>query len=736
MKLSALAICLLAMSIVIPFVPEKSAAEGRLEVYRLMPHPNYPLCTGKRDLLDLTDGVLSHYPMWVHSECVGWTDQGPVKIFIKVKNCLKKVSGVLSIHTAKGSFAGVKIPLRVDVYGDLGNGKYHHAGDLEIEEQAFQDRESHWLNVSVDSVSPRMMVIVRPSGRYLFIDELRWKNISNSRPRDLEVIGDAHACELDSVKRHRHSLLGKIRPEKEVVKSWVGAFGKFGIATWVVENPFDSFPAFPPVENIHRCGNKIELWGSKSELECGCIGMLTNGKDKRKIEVAVEGYADIVNSISLSRVQGILSAEGQLVFDPLIPLVSGDQIDIPGRCAVYIWVQVDFHNIPPGHHGVAIKLRENAKAWNVIVPVSINVAPVKLKTKHRPAATNWAYTSDRPIWRNRKLILKDLIKHGINVFVVHPSAIPMPSIKDDWDNRAAQRFVKDLSLFQGKGLILLYLEWGRGRGPAWLDPLYGKDLERQKVAVQRWVRRIRQVLESLGISHSEWALYPIDEPCGENLHFLREIAAWVKEEDPAIQLYANPITSSSAHTSPEDLISLKGLVDFWQPSLRFATNDGAPFFAGLKHLWWVYVGIPRPAKSASPWYYYRLMAWRAWEAGASGVGFWSYSDTSGTSAWDDLDGRRPDYAVVYEGRDSSETPISSRRWEAFREGVEDFQLLETVAKGDIPSSSKMDGILKARVKNLLEKQEVSFDILNGLRKEMLQGLPDKLLAPVALPLSN
>jgi hypothetical protein len=54
------------------------------------------------------------------------------------------------------------------------------------------------------------------------------------------------------------------------------------------------------------------------------------------------------------------------------------------------------------------------------------------------------------------------------------------------------------------------------------------------------------------------------------------------------------------------------------------------------------------------------------------VGFWSYSDTNGSSAWDDIDGRRPDWAVVYE---SDKGVVSSRRWEAFREGLEDYALL-------------------------------------------------------------
>lgn len=64
--------------------------------------------------------------------------------------------------------------------------------------------------------------------------------------------------------------------------------------------------------------------------------------------------------------------------------------------------------------------------------------------------------------------------------------------------------------------------------------------------------------------------------------------------------------------------------------------------------------------------------------GASGVGFWSYSDTNGSSAWNDLDGKYPDWAVVYE---ADNRIVSSRRWEAFREGLEDYSLLSAVDRG-------------------------------------------------------
>ena len=42
------------------------------------------------------------------------------------------------------------------------------------------------------------------------------------------------------------------------------------------------------------------------------------------------------------------------------------------------------------------------------------------------------------------------------------------------------------------------------------------------------------------------------------------------------------------------------------------------------------------------------------------------------SGWDDFDGESPDHSVVYNIGDQI---ISSRRWEAFKQGIEDYELL-------------------------------------------------------------
>ena len=78
------------------------------------------------------------------------------------------------------------------------------------------------------------------------------------------------------------------------------------------------------------------------------------------------------------------------------------------------------------------------------------------------------------------------------------------------------------------------------------------------------------------------------------------------------------------------------------------------------------------------------MPWRAFKRGQTGAGFWIYyyglNFESGAVPWDDTLRPHGFSGVVYGAKASpaarnGENIIPSRRWEAWREGVEDYQYL-------------------------------------------------------------
>ncbi|MCC6819363.1 MAG: DUF4091 domain-containing protein, partial [Verrucomicrobia subdivision 3 bacterium] len=98
---------------------------------------------------------------------------------------------------------------------------------------------------------------------------------------------------------------------------------------------------------------------------------------------------------------------------------------------------------------------------------------------------------------------------------------------------------------------------------------------------------------------------------------------------------------------------------------------------------------------------------------ATGIGFWCYN--LGGDPWGRVD---LEYQLVYPGRTK---PVTSRRWEAVREGIEDYRILAALRKLIDPVSSvKPSDAAGDRIKHLLE---VSLPgMIDQSLEEMTRGL--------------
>ncbi len=103
----------------------------------------------------------------------------------------------------------------------------------------------------------------------------------------------------------------------------------------------------------------------------------------------------------------------------------------------------------------------------------------------------------------------------------------------------------------------------------------------------------------------------------------------------------------------------------------------------LNRMMWTYECL-EPMKAQKPYSYYRLLPWKAFQRGQTGAGFWIYYYGSGFKPgdvpWSDTLRPQGFSGVVYGAKSSpvpglSENIVPSRRWEAWREGVEDYQYL-------------------------------------------------------------
>jgi hypothetical protein len=124
-----------------------------------------------------------------------------------------------------------------------------------------------------------------------------------------------------------------------------------------------------------------------------------------------------------------------------------------------------------------------------------------------------------------------------------------------------------------------------------------------------------------------------------------------------------------------------------------------------------------PARSLSPYSFYRLMSWQAFVNDVTGIGFWSYADEGKNKTLnlisDNLSDPKSSYSVIYDGPDKS--IISTRRWEAFSLGMQDYALLKLYAK--------KFGIQKAKdIANTVLSNPTNINKADAARNEMLKNL--------------
>ena len=240
-----------------------------------------------------------------------------------------------------------------------------------------------------------------------------------------------------------------------------------------------------------------------------------------------------------------------------------------------------------------------------------------------------------------------------------------PSVKDIGSrkslNRSMNQLKKHLSLYnEARHIILFGL---LDRKIDWDQPKY-----KVKREIKNWFKLLNSEVEKFGFSKNQVLLYPLDEVRGENWERLMTIIDAIDGVDSNIGIYVNPIFKKKDIYNPKIrkiLSKLKKSVYVWQPRFETVGLVDTDIYLGEDAQLWYYQNPDFPARQASPMFY-KSLAIKAVENGYSGVGFWSVTDTKGSSSWSDIDGKRPDWTSLYykDGR-----IISSLRWEAFRAGL-------------------------------------------------------------------
>jgi hypothetical protein len=658
--------------------------------YALSVKPNYPYAADSLDQTSLTDGIYSKGRFWTEPSTDGW-QRKPVTITIDLENVepIKEVT----FNTVRSQGVGISFPKNILIFisDDKRNFKYvGDAADIPINLPG----ETYLKKFSLDEInlSGRFVTIsVIPEGQYIFCDEIEvLKGKIPANPKINLINTDSLKTVIDSLKKPNHNkrellravesfenvqkkntvsikinsktsairselsdqnILGKdlLTIKKKIQKEYALYLrNKFGVPFIVQKyNPWDSLNEFHfPINNFDL---KSQFLIYKGDVAYGAFVITNADSISRQFSFNISNNESI-NKIDLFTASYVLSTYYCFIPDALI---KTDKVTIGGGLSEMFIFKITGINSGTDRSKVIISsTQKKVEFW---IDSHIVNRP-KLNETQNLNINVWAYLNTVMLRSDIPNVIKDLKEHHTNTIVIPPSVLPSITTTD------FTNFVSYISNLKDIKNIILYtdysslifrkgLQTGQFLSPDWKNKFVN------------WYNHIEQLIADNGLSGSKVFLYPYDEVSEGNIADFKRLILWAKKTIPTVKFYATFNTKIA-------IDSLLPLIDIAQilPSLA----SKLPLHNCEV---WIYTGNT-PSRAQSPYKFYRLMAWSAFINNYKGIGFWNYADERNgykLNLVSNIPNFNGSYSVIYNGPKGE--IISSRRWEAFKLGIEDYSIL-------------------------------------------------------------
>lgn len=386
---------------------------------------------------------------------------------------------------------------------------------------------------------------------------------------------------------------------------------------------------------------------------------------------------------------------GELSWDPLPRLDESRVITVPSLETGELWLDIDAGQTAAGDHQITVRVQalngagvtdgpsgpQTVAPPEAVVEVALKILPFDMAASDRFYLCAWARL-DGPA-------IADMIAHGNNVFI-GPHGKPLYNE----DGALAGFDYADLDAFTAPFI-----------GEKVMPLLSGIPAFRAELGSPEYARDLKVYLDDLvphmaakGFDTDHFALYPLDEPGGHGWHAIDQMVAFgkaVRAANPDVMVYVD---------GGGELPMFEAMgpyIDIWCPGIMMLAED-TPEMAVVRStgkMLWSYdcgYGYARPTgpniKNINVAGQFRTAALFALRHDATGIGYWCYN--IGGDPW----GRDwNEYPLVYPGPAG---PVTSRRWEAVREGIEDYRIL--AALQDRLESGDVDGEAAEQIRDLLE----------------------------------
>lgn len=462
-------------------------------------------------------------------------------------------------------------------------------------------------------------------------------------------------------------------------------------------NPWAPFGGTDEVLEARVSEKQVTLNAFQGETENAAVNAFNWSAESQTVRVEIDDLvrdgADAATGlpwhevVTLHEVVAVPAQTLDKSADALPVMNQGQILTLPGWDARQVWLTINTSTLEPGTWKSTLHLRTlEVETQSFDIPLTVIVSNVNQADTNVLRHCNWGYVAGSRLKNHEAQTIVDRVAHGNNVFV---STFLPRATYDEQGNLVGEidytAHDEYMAKYAPHGLILF-----QNYNP--ISTAAPLESEAYRKAYIHYVREWVKHLTTLGVGYDGFAMYPIDEPGltdGLVKMYLHN-AKLTREADPKILMYADPV----ARITEDELHEMAPYVDIWCPNrVGFLLDVGAEKLKIMHEdtgsQVWTYECLGN-AKHQSPLGYYRAQAWLAWHHNLTGIGFWSYC-TSSADPW-----YRPtdtlDYLMTYQG----DGTVSSKRWEAVRDGMEDYAML--YALREAAKDAKAKGIALEAVK--------------------------------------
>ncbi|HEX5150801.1 MAG TPA: hypothetical protein VFW07_05105 [Parafilimonas sp.] len=704
--------------------------------YTLSRGPNYKGTAPGTDKTSLTDGVIFDGKNFVKQQTIlGWQSVSQITIMMD----LQKVQIVKSVafNAFQNSKVDIHTPSDIFVFLSEDNSNFIYAGNAASNTGKTLLTDSK-LKLTLDNINQKAQYVtlaVIPSGKFTFCDEIEIEqgnklNAVNSNKITKEGITDLTdslinisykknqaVAELDAITASNQfnaalnansvsSLKSQIEnsnatqnfldnARNQIDKYHAHQLKQKFNTPYVVEgyNPWDTLSPYYFPSGQQKLNYDFTI--PENGTDYGSF-VVTNTTDlTQKFTFGTQSINTAVAGIELFNVPFIPAADYKMIPDPLVPIMA-DGISIePGNSRLII-----FKIKGSGSGDIQPVIAVTGKEKTVSIAARVKVIALKgFDDVFTLNANIWAYF-DYPMLRDSKPQASiDLKKHYINTIVIPSSVLPKIG---ETDTKELDSYLVNAK-FARKILVAPQFKSPNKRSFKNVQFLSSE----WKSNFLNWYKAVWQTIKKYGFTDSQIYLYPYDEVRGNDINDDAALITWIKQEAPELRVYGTIVS-----TDAEAISRILPLLDIAQVQLKGKNSNGVTYPVHKTEIW-LYKNSPT-SRSESPYSHYRLMAWEAFLNDYTGIGFWSYaSDKKQKFISDPFIDADADFSVIY--NDKGNSIISSRRWDAFSLGIEDYQILYLYGK--------KYGIEKA--KELAKKvmnNPTNFNLANEVKTTMILAL--------------